>query len=110
MAPKLPPVNATLTKVQAPGLSDGWEDEETLGAVRFEGGGPAYASEQVIVETSNGAVDQLKVSRIVIPSSVPIDSGDFLTFTKDGTVDTRRVRNIEERSDFGFTRIYFWDD
>ena len=110
MAPTLPPINAKLTKVQAPDLVDDYTGEVLApGAVRWEGEAPAYVTEQVVIETARGTVDQLVVTRVAIPSRVEVSTGDRLTFVKGGQTTTRTARNLEERSDFGFTRIYFHD-
>jgi len=105
----LPPVNATLTEVRR---QEGWDDLNNVavpGAVRWQGNVPAYATENVIVETGRGTVEQLVVTRLVIPSRIAVSSGDDLTFIKGGQATTRRARNIEDRSDRGFVRIYFYD-
>lgn len=107
---KVPPVNATLTKVQAPGFTDDYGGEAELGPIKWEGQAPAYVTERVLIETSQGAVDQLRVTQAVVPSYVPAPSwGDQLTYSKNGEISTRKVKNIEERSDYGFVRIYFED-
>lgn len=104
---KLPPVNAALSRVQAPDLKDDYDGTVIApGEVRFEGEAPAYATEQVLVETGRGAVDQLEIARLVVPSYVEVRTGDRLTFTKAGVTTTRTAQNIEERSDYGFVRLY----
>lgn len=110
MTAKLPPINAALTEVRSPDSTDDYTGEViSEGEVRWSGDAPAYMTEKVIVETAQGNVDQLIVTRIVIPSTIEVRNGDLLTYAKNGESATRTVRNIEERSDYGFTRIYFHD-
>lgn len=112
---RLPPVNATLTKVQGPDLEDG-----TPGVVKWEGTAPAFVTEQVVVGASSdplspGSVFQerertRKVARLVVPSYVAVASGDRLSWEKGGESTTRTARNLEDRSDFGFTRVFLKEE
>lgn len=108
----LPPINATVTEVREPPSTETWRNlpgPPDLGPVRWLGTAPANASERVLTDTAGGVVTQLKVARLAVPSYVPVEPDDEVTYTKAGTTQTRRVRSIEERSDYGFTRIHFYD-
>ena len=109
MTVKLPPVNAQVTAVRGPGIPEDYDTAAEAGTVKWTGSAPASATEQVLMETAQGRLDQLMVSRLVIPSYIDVQTGDEVTFTKGPQTATRRVRNIEERSDYGFTRLYFYD-
>lgn len=108
-AVRLPPVNAQVTAVRGPGLAEDYDTPAQAGTVKWDGTAPAYASEQVLVDTGQGRLDQHVVSRLTIPSYIDVQTGDEVTYVKGALTATRRVRNLEERSDFGFTRIYFYD-
>jgi len=112
VAPKLPPVNATLTKVEAPQMVDDYTGEPIpgTGEVFWEGSAPAYLRERVVVETGRGTVDQLEIASLVIPSYVPeVVTGRHLTFERAGETFTRTARNIEPRPDQGYRLVYFAD-
>lgn len=111
MAPKVPPVNAIVTMIRGAGFTDDYDGTATPGTVKWSGSAPAYVTEKVLVETGRGTVDQLVVTRAVIPDNLgaTIATGDQITLVKAGETFTRTVQNIEERSDYGFLRCHFED-
>lgn len=109
---KVPPVNATIEWVGSPGGLDPYGDPEPA-VQKWAGTAPAYVTEQVLVsEPTGGLADTATILRAAIPASLggtTVNTGDEITLTKNGETTTRRVRNIEERSDYGFVRVYFYD-
>ena len=108
----VPPVNSTVTEIREPGSTDDYDGTHTPGPVKWAGEASAYVTEQVLVETGRGAVDQLVVTRAVLPDGLgpAVETGDEITLSKGGSTFTRTVQNIEERSDYGFVRVFFEEE
>jgi outer membrane scaffolding protein for murein synthesis (MipA/OmpV family) len=109
MATRVPPVNATLTRVWA---REQVGEDDYFNAVyadveTFTGAAPAYVTERNEFEvTDSGGRLRNYTAQVVIPSDVPVEVGHKLAITRRGVQTVREVDAVEDRSDFGFTRCY----
>lgn len=112
VATRLPPVNAALTRVwsrEQIGEDDYgnplYGDVET-----FSGAAPAYVTEKHEYEvTGSGGQSVNYVAQVVIPSTIAVESGYKLSYTRRGVESVQEVDAYENRADFGFTRCFVKD-
>lgn len=109
---RTPPVNATLTAISSIELvDDGGGGVTEQEVVVWEGAEPAYASEKIATEVFADGIHEAPRTTVVIPSYIPpaaaLEPGDFLHYSRGGTVVLkRRVSSLEERTDYGFVRTF----
>lgn len=111
MAPKLPPVNATLTRVFGLDyVNVGGEMIETE-VEKWAGTAPAFTTEKNSIEAGPGGLMNVYAATVALPSPlgsppVAVEVGDLLEYERSGETQTRRVDQTEDRADFGFTRCF----
>lgn len=105
---RVPPVNAVVTSVSGIELD---EDGYEIGSVvRFVGSEPAFVTEKLSNEPLQGGGSTLvETHTIAIPSTLNVQPGDTLTYTRNGVGQTRVVDAAEDRADAGFTRVFTRD-
>lgn len=111
MAPKLPPVNAELTKVYGiETVNVGGEQVETE-VEKWSGSAPAFTTEKNSIEAGPAGITNVYSASVAIPyplgnPPVVVEVDDLLDYERNGETEHRRIDAIEDRADFGFTRCF----
>lgn len=107
----LPLVNATVTAITAPGSSEDYGSAGGAGSTLFSGEAPAYVTQQMFQNANGEKLDQITVTRLVLNYNVGnlVQRGGTITFSTDGVVSTRIVRELQRYLLFGTTRVWFRD-
>lgn len=109
--PKLPPVNATLTRVLTYTFENvGGEMVETE-VEKWLGSVDAFTTEKNSIEAGPAGITNVYQSTIALPAPlgtppISIEVGDRLVFERNGETQTRQVDATEDRLDFGFVRCF----
>lgn len=95
----LPQVNARLKSIVPPGGSEDYDNPGSAGTPKWAGDIGAYVTESVIQSTSQGRLDRLKRTAIVIPGdlrpAVDLATGDVLTYDYAGLTHSRKVVDFQ---------------
>lgn len=94
---RLPFRNATVTAINAAGLSDDWDDSATSGSVTWSGTADAYLSDSRQNEYTDGRSTTVVTRTVVVPKDLPVAIGDTLTMTWRSTAVTAKVRAVLRR-------------
>lgn len=103
----IPPTNATVNLVERfSRVSDGGGGYIEEWVQTWAGSLPAFSTEKIHLEAGSASVLTVHTVQLVVPSTIPVQVGDRVTFTHAGTTNVREVDGTEDRSDYGFTRLF----
>lgn len=111
MAVRLPPVNATLTKVYGiETVNVGGEQVETE-VEKWSGSVSAFTTEKNSIEAGPNGPQNVYSATAVVPAPlgdppIEIEVGDLIDYERNGSTEHRQVDLTEDRQDFGFTRLF----
>lgn len=108
---KVPPVNATLTRIDGVEyVTDEYGSEIPQPVERWTGSASAYTTERHEAVAAEGGGTLLSyVATLSIPSSLAIAPGEYVTYLRHGVEQQRVVDAIEDRADAGFNRLFVKD-
>lgn len=103
--------NARLTKIAGGGFSEDGSFTAGSDTARWTGSVLAHVTETTLEQVDGNGLNQVKETRVLIPSTVNVvpATGDTVTYTLNGTEYNRDVQQVEDHSALGFYRLLFWD-
>lgn len=103
--------NAHLTRIAGGGTSEDYDQPAGSDTARWTGSEEAHVTELVVEQVDGTGLNQVKETRVLIPSTVQVvpDTGDTVTYSVNGTETSREVQQVEDHSSLGFYRLRFWN-
>lgn len=107
----LPASNATLTAINAPGLSEDYDEPATDGTPRWTGTVDCYVVNKIRTLVGTAGLNRVKTTYLVVPYDIgeTVESGDTVVFTLEGESVSRVVWEIDPAKIAGTTRLHFQD-
>lgn len=107
----IPYANARLTKIQAVSGSKDYDQDTTLGEVKFAGRVGIYAHDELAQTDGADGVTEREQTRLEIPYQTGrgIERGDRVTFTLEGAEQTRVVKDRSKDRLVGRVRVVLED-
>lgn len=105
---RIPPRNATVTKVESVSwVSDGAGGATLQRTDRWTGSEPAFVSERHdFASEAGGGISHAYVATVIVPADLLVQADEFITYTYHGRTETRQVDSVEDRADFGYARLF----